>query len=82
MQALLSDIHNDFFEEMMKHAFKESTASLLNYQLTKNTLYGMIEYVEKKQENNTDFISSRKSRDSGERHGKLFYQPSLFKYIK
>ena len=47
MQALLSDIHNDFFEEMMKHAFKESKDSLLNYQLTKNTLYGMIEYVEK-----------------------------------
>ena len=47
MQALLSDIHNDFFEEMMKHAVKEPTDSLLNYQLTKNTLYGMIEYVEK-----------------------------------
>jgi hypothetical protein len=46
MQALLSDIHNDFFEEMMKYAFNDATNIPVNYQLTKNTLYGMIEYVE------------------------------------
>ena len=46
LQALLSDIHNDFFEEMMKHALKESKDIPTNYELTQTTLIGMTEYIE------------------------------------
>jgi len=46
LQALLSDIHNDFFEEMMKYAFYESKAMTVNYELINNTLLGMTRYIE------------------------------------
>lgn len=47
LNVLLSDIHNDFFEAMMKYALDEVTSISINHQIPKKTLTSMIEYIEK-----------------------------------